>query len=318
MIAKALPETIGPIIKFALVSPLLYVAAGGIGVLAASLGVLALASGASLIASVGIFIIAKAIEKLGTGIGNAATGMASFAKNASGTINTLRQLGSLSLSNPAKSIQAIADALSSFGTGSAIAGIGSFVGNFLGGDPIAKMERLSGISDKLENAANAMRSISNAVKGFGDVDNFAKSISGLSDAFSKIGEDSISKISKFASMADKLKESAVAIGNITTSANQFEMVDKFAKSIETLAESLNKLNDSLGKIKSEELSKLTAVSNRSTNTATEQGVQGAPGMNTSGIEAKLDKLTELLVGGAVRVYLNGKDVSSGLANSVGR
>ena len=31
-----------------------------------------------------------------------------------------------------------------------------------------------------------------------------------------------------------------------------------------------------------------------------------------------DKLTELLVGGAVRVYLNGKDVSSGLANSVGR
>ncbi len=318
MIAKALPETIGPIIKFALVSPLLYVAAGGIGVLAASLGVLALASGASLIASVGIFIIAKAIEKLGTGIGNAATGMASFAKNASGTINTLRQLGSLSLSNPAKSIQAIADALSSFGTGSAIAGIGSFVGNFLGGDPIAKMERLSGISDKLENAANAMRSISNAVKGFGSIDSFAKSISGLTDAFSKIGEDSISKISKFSSMADKLKESAVAIGNITTSASQFEMVDKFAKSIDTLSESLNKLNDSLGKIKSEELSKLTAVSNRSTNTATEQGAQGAPGMNTSGIEAKLDKLTELLVGGAVRVYLNGKDVSSGLANSVGR
>ena len=41
-------------------------------------------------------------------------------------------------------------------------------------------------------------------------------------------------------------------------------------------------------------------------------------MNTSGIEAKLDTLTNLLTGGAVRVYLDGKDVSSTLADNYGR
>jgi plasmid stability protein/plasmid maintenance system antidote protein VapI len=40
-------------------------------------------------------------------------------------------------------------------------------------------------------------------------------------------------------------------------------------------------------------------------------------MNTSGIEAKLDTLTNLLTGGAVRVYLDGKDVSSAMSG-IGR
>jgi hypothetical protein len=36
-------------------------------------------------------------------------------------------------------------------------------------------------------------------------------------------------------------------------------------------------------------------------------------VDNSGIEAKLDKLTDLLVGGAVRVYIDGADVSSAIA-----
>ena len=43
----------------------------------------------------------------------------------------------------------------------------------------------------------------------------------------------------------------------------------------------------------------------------------ATNVNMGGVEAKLDTLTNLLTGGAVRVYLDGKDVSSAMSG-IGR
>ena len=79
-----------------------------------------------------------------------------------------------------------------------------------------------------------------------------------------------------------------------------------------LAESLGKLNDQLGKIKSEELSKLSQISSASGTSTSEESKSMK--VDNSGIEAKLDKLTDLLVGGAIRVYMDGADVSSAISS----
>ena len=121
------------------------------------------------------------------------------------------------------------------------------------------------------------------------------------------------KFQKIADMSESLSMSAAAIKEISIAASSFTAVDEFAKSVGRLAESLGKLNDQLGKIKSEELSKLSQISSAvgTTSASTESKYNK---VDNSGIEAKLDKLTDLLVGGAVRVYIDGRNVSSVIAN----
>jgi hypothetical protein len=95
----------------------------------------------------------------------------------------------------------------------------------------------------------------------------------------------------------------------------FTVVDSFAKSIDTLADSLSNLNDQVEKISVLKLAAITAISAAGAATATAPAA--ATNLNTGGIEAKLDTLTNLLTGGAVRVYLDGKDVSAAMTG-IGR
>ena len=257
-IAKILPEIIVPLMQFAIVSPLLYIAAGSIGALALSFGMLAAMTMPALVAAAAVYIIAKSVDKLGDSFEKTAKGISLFSKTSLSIINPIKQLATANLKEAATGISSLGSALSDFGTGSAVAGIGSFIGNFLGGDPIAKMEKLASIGDKL-----------------------------------KITADSISAIAQATS--------------------QFRAIDVFAESVGRLAESLGKLNDQLGKIKSEELSKLSQISSAAGTTSTSTESKSMK-VDNSGIEAKLDKLTDLLVGGAVRVYMDGRNVSSVIAN----
>ncbi len=260
-IAAVIPEAIVPLTQLALLSPLLYVAAGGIGALAVGLGVLAAATIPATVASVGIYVIAKSVEKLGNSFEQVSKNTISLAKSIPTVINPIKQFASINMKETAEGMMMLSNSLASFGVGSAVAGIGSFVGNFLGGDPIAKMEKLASISDRLKDAASAISSIASAT-------------------------------------------------------SRFSAVDSFAKSVGVLADSLNKLTDSLGDIKTEELAKLSTIAG-----ATGARTEAAPAattMSTEGIEAKLDKLTELLVGGAVKVYIDGKNVSAVVANTAGR
>lgn len=259
-IAAVIPDAIAPLTQLALLSPLLYVAAGGIGALAVGLGVLAAATIPATVASVGIYIIAKSVEKLGSSFEQVSKSTISLAKSIPTVINPIKQFASIKMKETAEGMMLLSNSLASFGVGSAVAGIGSFVGNFLGGDPIAKMEKLASISDRLKDAASA-------------------------------------------------------ISLIATATSRFSAVDSFAKSVGILADSLNKLTDSLGDIKTEELAKLSTIAG-ATGTRTEAAP--ATTMSTEGIEAKLDKLTELLIGGAVKVHIDGKLVSSAMANTAGR
>ena len=260
-IAAVIPDAIVPLTQLALLSPLLYVAAGGIGALAVGLGVLAAATIPATVASVGIYIIAKSVEKLGTSFEQVSKSTISLAKSIPTVINPIKQFASINMKETAEGMMLLSNSLASFGVGSAVAGIGSFVGNFLGGDPIAKMEKLASISDRLKDAASA-------------------------------------------------------ISLIATATSRFSAVDSFAKSVGILADSLNKLTDSLGDIKTEELAKLSTITG-ATSAKTETAPTSAT-MTTGGIEAKLDKLTELLIGGAVKVHIDGKLVSSAMANTAGR
>jgi len=260
-IAAVIPDAIVPLTQLALLSPLLYVAAGGIGALAVGLGVLAAATIPATVASVGIYIIAKSVEKLGSSFEQVSKSTISLAKSIPTVINPIKQFASINMKETAEGMMMLSNSLASFGVGSAVAGIGSFVGNFLGGDPIAKMEKLASISDRLKDAASA-------------------------------------------------------ISLIATATSRFSAVDSFAKSVGILADSLNKLTDSLGDIKTEELAKLSTITG-ATSAKTETAPTSAT-MTTGGIEAKLDKLTELLIGGAVKVHIDGKLVSSAMANTAGR
>jgi hypothetical protein len=261
-ISKVIPDAIVPLTQLALLSPLLYIAAGGIGALAISLGLLAAASIPAVLASAVIYILAKSVGKLGESFTLVGMGMTMFTKGIRASIDPIRQIAQLRLGDAAAGMMLLSNSLASFGVGSAVAGIGSFIGNFLGGDPIAKMERLASISDKL-------------------------------------------------------KDSAEAINMIAIATSRFSTVDSFAKSIGVLSDSLDRLSDSLGKIKTEELSKLNAISTAAAAKTETTNLAPAPALSTEGIESKLDKLTELLTSGAVRVYLNGKDVSANIA-PVGR
>ena len=263
-VAKILPDAIGPLTQLAIISPLLYVAAGGIGALATSLGVLAAMTIPATIASLAIYVVAKSVGKLGENFEAVGKGMITFTKGIKASIDPIKQIAQIRLGDSAEGMKQLSSALASFGVGSAVAGIGSFVGNFLGGDPIAKMERLASISEKL-------------------------------------------------------KVSADAISSIAVATSRFSTVDSFAKSVGTLADSLDKLSDSLGKIKTEELAKLSAIGNATPTTETTTAKTAEQtAANMAGVEAKLDKLTELLVGGAVRVYIDGKNVSAAMANTAGR
>jgi hypothetical protein len=128
--------------------------------------------------------------------------------------------------------------------------------------------------------------------------------------------DPFEKFQKLADLSERLKMSADAMKDISIAAASFTSINAFADSISKLADSLGKLNDQLGAIKSDELSKLSQVAS-ATNSSNTIAPAAATNLNTSGIEAKLDTLTNLLTGGAVRVYLDGKDVSSAMSG-IGR
>jgi hypothetical protein len=127
-----------------------------------------------------------------------------------------------------------------------------------------------------------------------------------------ISKESVEGIEKLANMSENLQKSAKAIADISIAAAAFTSINSFADSISKLADSLGRLNDQLGAIKSEELSKLSQIASATTAPNTTTPTANTT-LNTSGVENKLDKLTSLLVGGAIRVYLNGKLVNSAMA-----
>ena len=176
-------------------------------------------------------------------------------------------------------------------------------------DAIGPFIKLALISPLLYAAAGAISALSLSLALFAGA-----SIGGKLVSF--FAGDPFEKFQKLADLSERLKMSADAMKDISMAAASFVSINAFADSISKLADSLGRLNDQLGAIKSEELSKLSQIASATTAPNTTTPTANTT-LNTSGVEDKLDKLTNLLVGGAVRVYLNGKLVNSAMTIDAG-
>jgi hypothetical protein len=160
-IAKSLPDVIAPLAAIAIMSPLFWVAATGIGILGASIAGLALLTYPAIIAAGAIALLGASTSILSKGI------------------EPLERLARLDVINAAIGIGSLGIALTKFGAGSAAAGLGSFVGKFLGGDPIKRLEQFSNMGAKLKETADSINTISDATSKFGMVDAFASAVDRL-------------------------------------------------------------------------------------------------------------------------------------------
>lgn len=164
----------------------------GVGAAAIVAGTLALAGmGAALIPlATALRIASPALESLGNIIGKAFVGISgvitSVGSAISGMFSTLSDMSPLHLFGLAGAIGALSVSLASFGAGSALSGIGSFIGKAFGGDSLGKMQKMSELANPLQIVANSLASMGDSLKevaeqiGKLDVSKLTKIASGLS------------------------------------------------------------------------------------------------------------------------------------------
>lgn len=160
-------------------------------------GIKLIALGAASIA-----LISLALSGFGAALAAVAWGAEKLAAAIPKIIDPIKNLAQLDLSKAAKGISEMSFALAKFGGGAAVAGIGSFVGKFLGGDPIKKMEKLAMLGPGLQTTAQALNNISSSLATLAVADQFARSIDTIVVSLEKMKEaiDDISMI-KLAALA---------------------------------------------------------------------------------------------------------------------
>ena len=175
-------------------------AAFGLGLLLSTgAGAVVFGAGVLGIAALGMALIPFGVAAIAAGFGIKLLG-----EGISGAVDPILRLSEIDLTKTALGIGAIGAALAAFGAGSAGAGLGSFVGNLLGGDPIAKMERLAKVGPDLLITASAINMLSSAFQKFNEVDAFAKSIDVLTVSIGKMNDElektSLLKLTAIAAM----------------------------------------------------------------------------------------------------------------------
>ncbi len=172
-------------------------------------------------------------------------------------------------------------------------------------DPIMKLSEID-----LTTTALGITAVAAALAAFGG----GSAASGLgSFVGSLLGGDPIKKMQALAEVGDKLKITADAISQISVATSQFGAVDSFSGAISKLAESLTTLNNSIRGFNFEGLKTIFQTSigeNTATTTA-----QSPATFATSGVEAKLDELINLLKDGAIGINIDGIKASKVLARA---
>ena len=207
-------------------------------------------------------------------------------------------------------IAALGAALIPFAAAALMAGVGiKMLGEGIASsvDPILRLSQID-----LTKTALGIGAVGVALAAFGA----GSAAAGLgSFVGGLLSGDPIKKMERLGAVGEKLKLTAESISAISNVMSTFTVVDSFAKSIDTLANSLSNLNDQVEKISVLKLAAITAIS--AAGAAATATPAAAANVNMGGVEAKLDTLTNLLTGGAVRVYLDGKDVSAAMTG-IGR
>jgi hypothetical protein len=183
-------------------------AAFGLGtILASGVGAALFTAGVIGIGALGLALIPFGIAALAAG-----AGIKMLGEGISESVDPIMRLAEIDLTKTAIGITAIGSALAAFGGGSTAAGFGSFVGKFLGGDPIEKMEKLAAVGDKLKVTADSITAISQAATQFSAVNSFSDAITKLSESLVTLS----SSINKFdAGGIEKLSQITAATGTTT-------------------------------------------------------------------------------------------------------
>jgi hypothetical protein len=183
------------------------------------LGALMLTGAGAIIFGAGVIAIAAlgaALIPFGLAALAAGAGVKMLGEGIASSVDPILRLSQIDLTNTAAGIGAVGIALASFGVGSAAAGLGSFVGNLLGGDPIAKMEKLASLAPELQITAQSISTISDSLSKFAAADQFAKSVDTIVVSLEKMKEavDEISLV-KVAALAALGAVSSPAKGETT-------------------------------------------------------------------------------------------------------
>lgn len=221
-ISTVIPDAIVPLTQLALLSPLLYVAAAGIGALTMSLLLLAGSALAAGVASAGIYIVAIAVEKLGNGFESTGKGLGMFSKGIKSSIEPIKQFSQLRLKDIADSLKMMNSALSNFGSSSIANSVGDFIKKILGQDPLQKIEKLAEVGTKLNVTSEAMSKITIAASNFSVINAFsdaivklANSLSTLNTNIDKLNLDKLSAISSASQTSGTTLATAAAAGNMS-------------------------------------------------------------------------------------------------------
>jgi len=216
-------------------------AAFGLGALVSGPGGLIFGAGVLAITALGLALIPFGLAALAAG-----AGMTLFAEGIAKAIDPVLQLTDIDLLKAAIGIGAISVALAAFGAGSAYAGIGSFVGKFLGGDPVKKMRDLAEIGGKLKVTADALMAISKAAQEFQLVNNFSDAISTLAASLEKLNS-SVEKLDT--SNLNKLGI-AKTLENKNAKSDQDKLENKNVKSSQDNTTMIGKLDELINLMKS--------------------------------------------------------------------
>jgi len=153
----------------------------GLGVVAAALGLALplIIGGAFAIGVLGVAMIGfgKAIEIARPGL-----------ESLGALLDRFAEIGADGLLKTAFGITALSGALAAFGAGSAAAGLGSFAGKLLGGDPIKRLQRFIDIGPKLRDSADSIDKIASATAKFGMIDAFAMAVDRLVYSLQKLND----------------------------------------------------------------------------------------------------------------------------------
>jgi ABC-type transporter Mla subunit MlaD len=153
----------------------------GLGVVAAALGLALplIIGGAFAIGVLGVAMIGfgKAIEIARPGL-----------ESLGALLDRFAEIGADGLLKTAFGITALSGALAAFGAGSAAAGLGSFAGKLLGGDPIKRLQRFIDIGPKLKESAESIDMIASATSKFGMIDAFATAVDRLVYSLEKLND----------------------------------------------------------------------------------------------------------------------------------
>ena len=155
------------------------------------------------------------------------------------------------LGTAAAGMTAISVALGLFGGGSLIAGIGSAIGDFFGGDPTEKFKKFAEIGPGLDSAGKGIGNLSiglNSMKS-GMISSSAKAIDKLRGALNVLTKGNLlKKFIEFSAIGPNLEKAGRGIMIISAAVNSFASFtgEKTVEELASVEGQVKKMNESLG------------------------------------------------------------------------